>query len=276
VRSAAAALAIALAVIGCVDLDRPASLSVEPAGAPDAAADVVRPITAPDATPIDSPVPDAAPAVDAPPVLDARAAVDVPGAMDRPADLPPPAPDRPPPDAAGTCAAMADCPAGATCLAGRCAFTVLTVQTPEGGSSTVAVVELGMKFRASVAGDVVAIRYWKRAADTGAHTGRLWSATGTMLASVGFTAETAAGWQTAAPPTPVRLTANAVYVVTVNATAEFAVTLGGLATEVVNGPLSSVADDANGVFIYNSPGTFPTMSLMNRNYFRDVVFVPSR
>ena len=55
--------------------------------------------------------------------------------------------------------------------------------------------ELGTKFTASQAIMVKSIRFYKTAGETGVHTGKLWSSTGTLLASVVFSGETASGWQ---------------------------------------------------------------------------------
>ena len=57
-------------------------------------------------------------------------------------------------------------------------------------------VELGVKFRSDVAGTVTGVRFYKAAANTGTHTGSLWSADGTRLAQATFTRESATGWQT--------------------------------------------------------------------------------
>ena len=56
-------------------------------------------------------------------------------------------------------------------------------------------VELGVKFRASVDGSIVGIRFYKGPQNTGTHVGKLWSASGTLLATATFTGETASGWQ---------------------------------------------------------------------------------
>ncbi len=64
--------------------------------------------------------------------------------------------------------------------------------------------------------------------------------------------------------------ANTTYVVSVNIVSHYGATGGGLATPIVNGNLSSVADGQNGVF--GNPGLFPTQSFNSTNYFRDVVF----
>lgn len=136
--------------------------------------------------------------------------------------------------------------------------------------------ELGMKFQAARSGNVVALRYWKAAGDSGTHVGNVWSLngqSGSLLASVTFANETVSGWQQQILPAPLAIAANTTYVVSVNTTGYFADTPAGLAATIVNGDLLSVADNANGLF--GSPGAFPTQSYRTSNYFRDVVFAPS-
>ena len=87
---------------------------------------------------------------------------------------------------------------------------------------------------------------------------------------VTFTGETASGWQTQALTTPVALAPGSTYVVSVNANSLFVMTRSGLATALTSGPLSSVADGANGVFA-NSAGTFPTSSWSSSSYLVDAV-----
>ncbi|MGO7565095.1 DUF4082 domain-containing protein, partial [Rhizobium johnstonii] len=64
-------------------------------------------------------------------------------------------------------------------------------------------VELGVRFQTSAAGTVTGIRFYKGRQDTGTHTGSLWSSTGTQLATLTLTNETASGWQTAYFSSPV-------------------------------------------------------------------------
>ena len=150
--------------------------------------------------------------------------------------------------------------------------SLFTAQTPAQPSASDGVAyELGMKFRATQAGTITALRYWKAANDTGMHTGRLWSASGTLLGSVAFTNETASGWQQQSLPTAIQTQANTTYVVSVNVGLRYPFTGAGLATSIANGDLSSVADGNNGV--YGNPGSFPRSSFNSSNYFRDVVFV---
>jgi PKD repeat protein len=157
-------------------------------------------------------------------------------------------------------------------------ITLLTTQTPDntnqidctGASCSY---ELGAKFQSTVAGNITGIRFWKASNERDTHTGRLWSATGTQLATGTFSNETASGWQTLTLNTPVAITANTTYVVTVNTGANYYVISNtGFATQITNQSLQSVVG-TNGVF--GPAGSFPTMNWMSANYFRDVVFQPN-
>ncbi|MFT3869569.1 MAG: DUF4082 domain-containing protein [Nibricoccus sp.] len=132
--------------------------------------------------------------------------------------------------------------------------------------------ELGTVFSSAVAGEVSALRFWKSGNETGQHVGRLWTASGQLLASVTFANETASGWQQQALGTPLAITANTDYVVTVNTGGTYYVaTEQGLASEVANQNLRTTVGN-NGV--YGPVGLFPTNSYQATNYFRDVVFNP--
>ncbi len=156
--------------------------------------------------------------------------------------------------------------------------SIFTNQTPDNpdqsdGVGAAGDYELGTEFVSSKAGQINAIRYYKAPSETGTHVGNIWSITGTLLDSVTFANETASGWQQQALTTPLNITANTTYVVSVNANSHFAVAGNAIATTITNGNLSAVADGSNGV--YNStPNAFPTAS-NNSNYFRDIVFSPN-
>jgi hypothetical protein len=130
--------------------------------------------------------------------------------------------------------------------------------------------EFGVKFRVDQLMTLSAIEFYKDPSETGPHKGTVWTATGTKLGEVTFANETASGWQTQALDLPIGLEAGVTYVVSVNANTFFGVTPGGLATEVVSGPLRSVADGQNGTFA-ETAGTFPTSSWNSTNYFVDLV-----
>lgn len=151
--------------------------------------------------------------------------------------------------------------------------TLFTTQAPDSLNATYLSTrfELGLEFQSAKTGQITAIRYWKASSDTGTRTGKLWSATGTLLKSVNFTNETGSGWQEQAFDTPVLIQANTTYIVSVNCNGYYSATQNGLASAVVNGDLRSVADGSNGVY-NNSPGLFPNESYNSTNYFRDIVF----
>jgi chitodextrinase len=133
--------------------------------------------------------------------------------------------------------------------------------------------ELGMRFTSTTAGHITAIRFWKDSSETGTHTGRIWSAGGTLLASAVFSGETASGWQRTTLSSPLPIVANTEYVVSVNTGNTYYVsTNNGLATAITNGSLKSIVG-SNGR--YGALGQFPTQSWQASNYFRDVEFAAS-
>jgi len=73
-------------------------------------------------------------------------------------------------------------------------------------------VELGVKFRPTVSGYVLGVRFYKHSQTTGTHIGSLWTSAGTRLASATFTAETSSGWQQVYFAGPVAVVANTIYV----------------------------------------------------------------
>lgn len=163
---------------------------------------------------------------------------------------------------------VADCPCS---LFGSGVLPVYTgLDVADGRSGTGLTYEMGTKIAVDKTMRLTGIRFYKDAGETGTHIGRVWSSTGTQLGTATFASESASGWQTATLTSPITLTANTTYVVSVGLNSRFVMSTSGLATSVVNGPLHSVADGANGVF-GNSAGTFPTGSWSNSNYFVDAV-----
>ncbi|MGH3441986.1 MAG: Ig-like domain-containing protein [Nitriliruptorales bacterium] len=130
--------------------------------------------------------------------------------------------------------------------------------------------ELGVKITVDRPATLEAIRFYKDAKETGTHVGKVWRADGTQLATTTLTGESAAGWQQQALASPIQLEANTVYVVSVNMNAYYVVTQFGLQSQVVSGPLRSVADGQNGVY-GSAAGIFPTTSYKSSNYFVDAV-----
>jgi hypothetical protein len=132
-------------------------------------------------------------------------------------------------------------------------------------------VELGIQFKSDAAGTVTAIRFFKAAANTGTHTGTLWSSGGAALGSVVFTGETASGWQTMTFATPVAIIANTVYTASYHTTVDHYSADLTFAWPANNVPLHGLA----GTYVYGNGGVIPTSVYMATNYGVDIVFSPT-
>lgn len=141
-------------------------------------------------------------------------------------------------------------------------------------STDVRAVELGVAFKSSVAGSVTAVRFYKGTANTGTHTGSLWTTSGVRLAKVTFTNETASGWQTATLPTPIALTVGTNYIVSYNAPAgRYSYTPNFFTKAWTSGALTARSNN-NGLYRFGSGTAVPNQSSNSTNYFVDVVFAP--
>lgn len=136
-------------------------------------------------------------------------------------------------------------------------------------------ITLGLKFYTDVPGTITGVRFFKGPHNTGTHTGNLWSSTGTKLASVKFSTETASGWQQANFSSPISIVANTTYVISYTAPK-------GRQAQDQNYPWSTlsagslhVAGSSPGVHTNGSGALFPTSTWNNSNYWVDVVFTPS-
>ena len=153
-----------------------------------------------------------------------------------------------------------------------------TPTTPDVGSDSP--VELGVRFYSDTPGYATGIRFYKSAANTGAHIGNLWSSSGTLLASATFTSETASGWQQVNFSGPVAITANTAYV------ASYHTTIGHYAgdasyfatTGVNNAPLHTYTNTSatpEAPYAYGSASQFPASTYNSANYWVDVAFSAS-
>ncbi|MEX0679333.1 MAG: DUF4082 domain-containing protein, partial [Pirellulales bacterium] len=146
--------------------------------------------------------------------------------------------------------------------------TPSTVDSGDGNS-----IELGMKFSANTNGSITGLWFYKSAANTGTHTGSLWSASGQLLATATFTGETASGWQRVDFASPVAVTAGTTYVASYHTNSgHYSVNRSYFNSPYTSGPLTVPAN--GGVYGYGSGG-FPTSSFQGSNYWIDVDFVPS-
>jgi hypothetical protein len=159
--------------------------------------------------------------------------------------------------------------------------TIFDAKTPANPSSDSDSnsVELGVKFRTSVGGAVVGVRFFKTTGNTGTHTGTLWSTGGDMLATGTFTDETSTGWQELTFDHPVTIAAGTTYIASYHApNGHYAADLNGLSRAKVNGPLTALAnntDGKNSVYRYNGSTAFPINTWQAANYWVDVRFFPT-
>ena len=158
------------------------------------------------------------------------------------------------------------------CSLWNVATTPATVSANDTGA-----VELGVKFSADSNGFVTGLRFYKGPQNTGTHVGHLWTSTGTLLATVTFTGETASGWQQVTLPTAVAVTAGTTYVASYHApVGRYAFNSAYFTAEYVDAPLRGLASGAsggNGVYKYGASGSgFPTQTSNATNYWVDVVF----
>ncbi|MGI8692576.1 MAG: N,N-dimethylformamidase beta subunit family domain-containing protein [Geodermatophilaceae bacterium] len=140
-------------------------------------------------------------------------------------------------------------------------------------SGDVSPYELGVRFQTSVTSSVTGVRFYKATANSGSHTGSLWTSGGVRLATGTFTAESASGWQTLTFANPVPISAGTTYVASYTTTkGHYSVTSGyftgkGAGAPPLTAPASTSAA-RQGVFT-NGSG-FPTASFGDSNYWVDV------
>ncbi|HEV8635595.1 MAG TPA: DUF4082 domain-containing protein, partial [Chloroflexota bacterium] len=139
-------------------------------------------------------------------------------------------------------------------------------------------VELGVRFRAEVPGQVTGLRFYKGPGNTGLHAAHLWTNDGLLLANAFFATETATGWQQVRFAAPVPIAANTTYVASYYApVGQYALDEDYFLAGRPGGPLRLLADGEdgpNGVFAYGPP-QFPTQSFRQSNYWVDVLFTTS-
>ncbi|MEX0679332.1 MAG: N,N-dimethylformamidase beta subunit family domain-containing protein, partial [Pirellulales bacterium] len=136
-------------------------------------------------------------------------------------------------------------------------------------------VEVGVRFMASTNGSVSGVRFYKGAANTGTHTGSLWTASGQLLATATFTGESSSGWQQVNFANPVAVTAGTTYTASYHTDAgNYSVNLSYFTKwGIDSGPLHAMPEGSfghNGVYLYGDGG-FPIYSFQGSNYWVDVV-----
>lgn len=153
-----------------------------------------------------------------------------------------------------------------------------------GGADPIAQVDandyaLGTEQRANVDLRITHIRIYSPPGETSmaGRTGKLWTTTGGLLASVVLPSDLADGWSTHELAAPVARTANQRWVVAYDTGGNYGALIDGLAADVNSGDAAvttlSDANATNGNGVFNgTPGAFPTNSPGDHFYGADVVY----
>lgn len=145
---------------------------------------------------------------------------------------------------------------------------IFTTQTPASSVGASPGYEVATQLSASVNGTVKALRFYRPPGETGNNTLRLWTNAGALLASATWVDNGTSGWKEVAIGGGVRLTAGALYRVSVNTNTVQSKTAGGLSSAIVNGPLTAWQG------YWGQPmGSMPA-NASTSNFFADVVFEP--
>ena len=132
---------------------------------------------------------------------------------------------------------------------------------------------LGTKFVPTRSGFITGIRFYKSAANTGTHTGTLYTSGGAVKATGTFTNETSSGWQTLTFPSGVAVDAGTTYVAAYHApSGHYSADTNFFRTNYSAGVLTApgTAAVANGV--YATGTAFPQQTYQQTNYWVDPVW----
>ena len=146
-------------------------------------------------------------------------------------------------------------------------WSIFTSQTPAEFLDAAPGWEAGTRFTTSKPGRVVGFRFYRAPGETGVNTGKLWTNTGTLLASANFPSGSS-GWQTVYLSSPVRISTNTIYRASVNTNTKMAKTGGGF---YFDGPITSGPLRADGGYYGQPAGSMPG-SESTSHFFADVIF----
>jgi hypothetical protein len=153
-----------------------------------------------------------------------------------------------------------------------CQVSAFKNQTPSEFNDTLGTSwSVGNDFSSSISGYVTRLRYYRAAEETGMHTMKLWTLSGTLLGSVSFDfgSSLTAGWVTSPvlPGNGIAIQAGVGYTVTVTTFTKQSKTPCGFGSgPITNGPLSMTG----GRWVEGN-GIFPTNGSCS-NFWTDVVF----
>ena len=157
-------------------------------------------------------------------------------------------------------------------------MSIFTSQVPAGitaNDNNGSGIELGVRFRSTIAGYILGVRFYKTPGNTGMHSAQLYSFDGSLLASADFNNETDSGWQSVFFSSAVPITANTTYIAAYfSGLGNYAYTPFGFNSAISNGPLTGLADGAdgiNGLYKYTGMPAFPGLGHLSNNYWVDVI-----
>jgi hypothetical protein len=143
------------------------------------------------------------------------------------------------------------------------------------GNDSTGGIELGVKFRSAIAGDITGIRFYKTSGDAGTHIAQLYNSGGILLASATFLNETDSGWQQALFTPAIPIAADTTYIAAYfSSLGNYIFTHYGLKSAITNGPLTALADGIdgiNGIFKYTNTPNLPDSGYLSNNYWVDVI-----
>ena len=136
-------------------------------------------------------------------------------------------------------------------------------------------VELGLRFTSSAAGQVVGVRFYKGADQSGQYPVALWTGQGTRLAQTGKSLPSGVGWQSVNFASPVSISPNQTLVASYHApNGSYGYSQDTFASgrTVTAGAITGTA----GVFKYGSSPTFPRSTYRYSSYYVEPIFVAAK
>jgi hypothetical protein len=157
-------------------------------------------------------------------------------------------------------------------------FGSLVPSTPV--ESDTAAVTLGVKFWSAQPGTIAGIRFYRgHKASSSGYTAKLFSASGTLVASAKTAKDTCAVpcWEEVNFASPISIAANTTYVAAYyTSNGQYADDQYGLTNGATSGSLVAPASaqvGGNGIYTYSTG--FPTQAWNNSNYYVDISFTPT-
>jgi hypothetical protein len=131
---------------------------------------------------------------------------------------------------------------------------------------------LGLQFSSDIPGSITSVRFYKGSNNSGPHVATLWSSTGSKLAEMTVSGETASGWQQATFPAPVSILAKTTYLVSYFAPYGNYAFDPSYSWSGLNATPLHVVGSSPGVYSYGSGSSFPQQTNNGGNYWVDPIF----